>query len=269
MSVKMVRRLYKYAPFTTNLLSSLATGQLWYPKATSFNDPFDCAVIDFQRRFELGIERSNKKIIKRPQAPKTASESERQFTAILQSIHNDFLTHRSERDKLVSSMLSEFGSSLQRSLADFGILCLTEDPKNILMWSHYAANHTGVCLEFYRANGSKLKSDARPVRYVSSRYQGKGSDLVFDKFVGWQYEREWRLLEKEGNMMYRFPGPLRSIICGARMSKEHLAILRHLVESPLFNSGVRVAVKYAFMHHDKYSISIDANHVSEGDPVSS
>ena len=252
---RVVQKLYKYSPFSTNLLSALVSGRLWYSKATSFNDPFDCAVINYQRQFELGRERAIEKMLRRPSAPPEATESEKKLTEALQQIHNQFITHRSEHDNRHSGLLATAGSSIQESLYDFGVLCLTEDPRNILMWSHYSANHTGVCLEFERVKGSKLEVDVKPVRYVSKRYLSKNSDLVFDKFDGWEYEREWRLLESHGDRLYPFPGPLRSIICGAKMHKEDIAVIRNLVESPDFKRH-RVVVKTASMHHAKYSISI-------------
>src|SRR5262249_50298301 len=30
----------------------------------------------------------------------------------------------------------------------YRIYCLTQDPASPLMWGHYAASHTGICLEF-------------------------------------------------------------------------------------------------------------------------
>lgn len=38
--------------------------------------------------------------------------------------------------------------SLNKSLESFGILCLTEDPLNPLMWSHYGQSHTGFAIGY-------------------------------------------------------------------------------------------------------------------------
>ena len=41
------------------------------------------------------------------------------------------------------------GERAAEILADkLGILCLSERRDDILMWSHYASSHCGVCLEF-------------------------------------------------------------------------------------------------------------------------
>jgi hypothetical protein len=41
---------------------------------------------------------------------------------------------------------------LQQMLAERRIYCLTPKADSTLMWSHYADNHCGVCLEFSVAN---------------------------------------------------------------------------------------------------------------------
>src|SRR5690606_30082346 len=33
-------------------------------------------------------------------------------------------------------------------ISSFKVVCFTLDPLNILMWSHYASNHEGMCLGF-------------------------------------------------------------------------------------------------------------------------
>lgn len=40
---------------------------------------------------------------------------------------------------------------------EIGVYCLTTVPDSILMWSHYANNHKGVCLEYCGLNVFLLK----------------------------------------------------------------------------------------------------------------
>jgi hypothetical protein len=100
-------------------------------------------------------------------------------------------------------------------VADLKLLCLAEVQDNILMWAHYAKDHTGVVLglrcieELDSAWGA-----ARPVRYEATMpllvdedklfalLSGAGSfgedqileNSVFVKAADWAYEREWRLV---------------------------------------------------------------------------
>ena len=71
------------------------------------------------------------------------------------------------------------------------------------MWSHYANDHKGICLEF--ANNNPLIRHARPVHYKkiypewTPQSYGPGNDanaleLVLTKAMDWWYEREWRII---------------------------------------------------------------------------
>lgn len=88
----------------------------------------------------------------------------------------------------------------------------TEDEKNVLMWSHYAENYTGVCLEFDRAHLQKIDC-LRKVSYAKPdedrerfplphdnqkdndpEYQKRARAFLAKKGHEWHYEKEWRLI---------------------------------------------------------------------------
>jgi hypothetical protein len=99
--------------------------------------------------------------------------------------------------------------------------CFATDPNSVVMWTHYANRHTGICIEFLGeeilANSSILKL-LHPVRYTDKRFDlmkflmrsvrdlDELSSLSADihnswqiiaacqKSVEWQYEAEWRLV---------------------------------------------------------------------------
>lgn len=49
-----------------------------------------------------------------------------------------------------------YKTSLESGLEDFGVISLTEDPYNLLMWSHYADEHKGIVLRI-NANESTFE----------------------------------------------------------------------------------------------------------------
>jgi hypothetical protein len=55
---------------------------------------------------------------------------------------------------------------MQRHFANDKILCLSDMPDSILMWSYYAQNHAGVALRFTDETPDNPLTMARPVRYV-------------------------------------------------------------------------------------------------------
>lgn len=100
-------------------------------------------------------------------------------------------------------------------IADLKLLCLSEVHDNILMWAHYAKDHTGIVLEL--ACIEELDSAwgaAMPVRYekrmpllidedkLVALMSGVGTivdpqifhNSVYVKAADWAYEREWRLV---------------------------------------------------------------------------
>lgn len=89
----------------------------------------------------------------------------------------------------------------------FGMICFSKRWNNPLLWSHYADKHRGICLGF-EVDERGLKQ----VRYVSKRTNLKIpptaasiSELLFTKFLDWQYEEEWRnwcRLEKRNGDFY-------------------------------------------------------------------
>lgn len=88
----------------------------------------------------------------------------------------------------------------------------SESDKSVLMWTHYAMNHTGVCLEFdkhhiQRFDRLKKISYADPndereelpllygnLKEDSKRYQKRVEKFLCKKAAEWSYEKEWRLI---------------------------------------------------------------------------
>lgn len=97
----------------------------------------------------------------------------------------------------------------------FRVLCLTPNPKNILMWSHYGSNHEGYCLGYKIAKvivdtvkkhvNKNVTLLIGKVKYSKSRssilnesfsYSGFKFNVgeAYKKFEDWSYENEFRLM---------------------------------------------------------------------------
>lgn len=131
---------------------------------------------------------------------------------------------------------------------------MSEKRDDILMWSHYAQGHTGVCLEFECQLGGPALGVPLPVIYAEkmpslnfaktfARTEA-GSDgereallefgkLIFlTKAIDWKYEREWRYIDfaLEGVRRFGLRGfperLLKGIILGCQMDdSERLELL--------------------------------------------
>ena len=91
------------------------------------------------------------------------------------------------------------------------MLCFSENFNNILMWSHYADNNKGFCLEF---NTNKINTrKLYPVMYekeppclpdLYNKCQKGLVDItllqniyITTKYKNWVYEKEWRYIDSK------------------------------------------------------------------------
>jgi hypothetical protein len=123
--------------------------------------------------------------------------------------------------------------------AYIGILSLTENPTDNVMWAHYGANHEGFVLVFHsehscfhaRRSDTDEFCELQPVRYLdtpSSAYliDLTGAEIFYAKRNEWGYEREWRIIrpleqaaQRVGNDIHLFDVPadaIRGVIFGLR-----------------------------------------------------
>jgi len=101
-------------------------------------------------------------------------------------------------------------AEIRAVMADTTVFCLSETHDNLLMWSHYAQNHTGVVIKFLAlAEVDAPTIVAQPVRYSRQVPQLDFAALMDDfekmpkeiinvvtltKSEVWAYEKEWRII---------------------------------------------------------------------------
>lgn len=150
------------------------------------------------------------------------------------------------------------------SVEQYAVLCFSRSWNNILMWSHYADRHKGICLGF------EVPDDkARKVEYVGNiRLTGDLSEvsdtektgiieqLYWTKYGGWCYEEEIRVhssreeLDKEtGQYFVSFSDQLvlKEVIAGARfpMSKKPIEdVLRGYAQDVEINKAGRSTTRF-------------------------
>ena len=139
--------------------------------------------------------------------------------------------------------LAGFSANLQREICKRRIYCLTPDPCSTLMWSHYAENHRGICLEFHVGNPLFIK--ARKVTYCSEypvwvpqEMLTAADRVILTKSKDWEYEEEFRLigspyyadgnpLKPEGDFFRLPPRSLQSVIVGCEGDYEAVKKIVH------------------------------------------
>jgi hypothetical protein len=213
-------RLYKYRRMASLGNERIFTrNEIYFSSARDFNDPFDCRPCLKADLTDKQIRRYSSYLVNKKLADQSRVDRRKKELEI-----RKLMKHQREREQLYFQQM--YG---------YGLYCLSEDFDNIWMWSHYADNHRGFCLEF---SSSEPQSSPFPVSWPIT-YQGDrpivdttvtadniDTDLIvrrglLTKSLDWAYEREWRALKERGTGPMVLPeGLLSAVILGARMKPE-------------------------------------------------
>jgi len=147
--------------------------------------------------------------------------------------------------------------SMDDSINGQGICCFAENFKNTLMWSHYAANHTGVCLTFNpHKDLSPLIVKVRytdnftPRNYYENNRIG-ALIMLSTKSNDWQYEQEYRSISaKPGPNLYK-KEMLTEVIFGCKAAQDDIFGIMQTIETAGYTN-----VKYsiAFMEENSFKL---------------
>lgn len=233
---------------------SILNSMHYFSSPKAFNDPFDCRPVFEFSATKAELIKYYEGVYSR-QAPHMSREQRRaQARAKVSDPNSDprdpknLGTYHQMYDENVTSKI--------------GVLCLSAAPKDILMWSHYANSHRGICLQFF-AIGNALES-SQPVRYkavrpvvnpVSQSHDEMLDHAIFTKSDHWEYEQEWRFIQyKRGAGVYRTPPEaLVGIVLGALIEQEDKRDVLEWVDS----RDIPTKIFQARISTTKFEIEID------------
>lgn len=126
--------------------------------------------------------------------------------------------------------MNELKASLKSSVVDqvnrLRIACFSHQASNLMLWSHYASGHKGVCLHFLPSLDIKTfgtlhdvdyKEKFEPVNIIPGELLDDTSleHLIYTKSKVWEMEQELRLFDFNDKDKYYFKTEsLKSIIFG-------------------------------------------------------
>lgn len=286
-----IKIYYKYQPINQKVLENLKKGQLYFSHPTTFNDPFDSKINYYHKGkkeqwFNL-FKNNNKSQAEAEEYLKFNISrgwyTQEGFYIIFDPKNDDY---RSQNERLLHGDFHIAGLPL--------IACFSEVNNNILMWSHYANNHKGICLCF----SSKKESDYYTMvlnsnkylhpEFVKVKYQNSLPDRynMFDlerdkhivqhlttKFSDWQYEHEWRIilttdrfkknnLDKSddyvsgGKINYN-KNDLESIIFGLRISGDDAESVCKIVREEYLEKDIKVKLYKTKEIQGEYALQIE------------
>ena len=214
-------RLYKYTACTEYAAENLKNNQVCLNNPRNFNDPFDCW--SYKVEAELQLQPSDeslsllKMIVERLFDVEVSIDELRGTGATdsLQRITN--ILPPDKRDGFIRQTKQSLESLVNTSHDGINLLldslirisCFTENPPTkLIMWSHYADYHKGICLEYdlkncdddtyamlmpmiYQENLQSIRGDLKTSEYNYCKL----FQTVLYKSKEWSYEREWRLIK--------------------------------------------------------------------------
>lgn len=245
-----ITRLFKFYAYNENSLSVLINKKIWFAKPGSLNDPFDCKI-----PFDYHINQNDLKDFL-PRYQNFKGITDEQVLEEMKMIQDSTGQFDKEFVKIWDAVIKKADEQLSNS----GVFCLSQCCTNILMWSHYANSHKGFCVEFIR-NSDNCLGDYEKTRRVNYRtdfpavspLSSEAFDLkFFSKATNWKYEKEWRLINEEGNIEESLPGNISAIIFGLNMPAHHRTTLKNI----LFEEQ-KIEYRRAVKAEKKYQIEIE------------
>lgn len=215
--------LYKYLPVSTRTLGIIDTRKIWYAKPAGFNDPFDCGLdLCDDMKIEEKIQ------VLRVQMERQGWSARK----ITEQLEHSF-TPKGELNDTAANNILKLTAAIYKNRDNTGVLSLSRTCKSILMWSHYATEHRGICIEFAVPMSDSLHKvtySAIVPRYtLHDIFVERNSEILLlftTKHTHWRYEKEYRIILDRGDILHDIPGRITSIIFGLKTLPDDESIVR-------------------------------------------
>jgi len=179
----------KYYTIDTDFYNSILNNYLWFSDPNDFNDPYDVNPI-----FELPNYKEDDLNILAEIIDKKGYLNGKTY--------NEIVKYYSNPDNLKKA-LKDFRDKF---VPNIGICCFSQTEDILLMWSHYANKHKGICLKFDMDKDEPFFKIPIKVDYLEKppsfdfihnrENVGKTAQLfVGTKSIDWKYENEIRIVK--------------------------------------------------------------------------
>ena len=251
------RYLYKFLAINPDSADSiqrtrdiLVRSRLWLSSPLEFNDPFDMSA-------QVVVRGKEKKLRARiegiAESQGLARKARKEYAKAVAKL---------PRKRLEKDLTTVY----KKKLKAIGVFCFAGDPRSILMWSHYASNHKGICIQFERARDYTALSGALGVDYSNdfpvvdwvTSFQKSLNQVLLRKSYHWQYEREQRMIKPDQARQYlKFrPEAVTSIIYGCRVTDVVQATVKKLLDERRKQGHPQIAEYISSKHSSKYALRL-------------
>ena len=211
---------YRISDITRNphFDSIITTNSMMFSSPKAFNDPFDCQLQPIIFPSPVEVTQFLNRVL-----PGAAPQ-------IITNLANNAIANPLAFAQILESAIN-FDSK--------GVLCLSQEPDNILLWSHYADNHYGVCLkfdilqdlDFFSIPLTVIYDQSYPVYNHMTQTNDIVTKMIKTKFDLWKYEKEIRIFKQNKNLYAFNKTALTEIIFGCNTSQIEIDRIKALASA--------------------------------------
>jgi len=236
---KLPKKLYKYRVFNIHTLRLLTESNIYYAKPNQLNDPLDCKPTLEIDADSSEIEKLFYKMLKETHDKKVEAMHD-EYSKTLKIIKNNLSKTNNGKEFALGQIYhhrhyaEEYGKYddnshgeeyynhrlasiikdvLYEQIGEKGVLSLCAKWNCPLMWSHYADEHRGICVEYdmtdHDCKNIKAVKYDQPISIKVSdiiawkNHSIQAEDRILDIFFyskapQWHYEEEWRDIKEVG-----------------------------------------------------------------------
>ena len=199
------KKLYKYKSFGVHSLRMLSESEVYYSDPKLFNDPLDCKpsiTVDVCLKEVENLWYQMLKQIRDEESAKIIISNIR----YLSTKYGDYKKDKKAEDYYIHMSENEIHKNINFEMQTRGVLSLAQHFNCPLMWSHYADNHKGICIEFditkcvdetpiavnYDSPRSICMSDLIDWKVSKSNEAREKIERIYfySKAPQWEYEKE-------------------------------------------------------------------------------
>lgn len=232
----------------------IINSRLWLSSREGLNDPFDTQA-------KVVIEGNPNQLRKK------LNESYKRLEPEIKGVKRKEAIDKLMADQ--SLMLERVKNAVVNALSMVGVCCFTPNPRNLLMWSHYANHHKGLLLQFEIAKDTTTFLKTVTVDYVKdypiinwANETGKEIQKAFlNKHDSWGYEKELRIIHPQGaNTSLGFkPEALTGVVFGCKANQNVRDKIEGVLTERKNKNMPPIKIYNAYMHDSKYKIVIKRN----------
>lgn len=252
------KTLYKYRDWKRESNKrNLTETEIYFASPNDFNDPFDCSIPFRYDEKDTTPENIFKKLVAMGQRLHPEWSEKKLHEYAYKAQQQDLLNNEHHLDKHNESRKDNFNKI-------FGVVSLTIEKNNFLMWSHYADSHSGYSIGY---NSQKLSEQTQaqlgPVQYQTDfpKFSLFGDHkeyfikYSYTKSEIWRYENEYRLL-KDGSSRKVFKlseDVIDEVILGNKMNQ---ATKFHLIDL-IIKKYPKASIFDCKLHKSKFELTLE------------